>query len=86
VLRLRLAEQATRRVIRHVDVAPEVFVERQVANGDPPDVARLLTRLLAAIRNGQGAALSDGVDRGLGRPPRPLGSYVAATATAGHWN
>jgi uncharacterized protein YbjT (DUF2867 family) len=81
-----LIGKATGRTIRHVDVAPEVFVERQVANGVPPDVARLLTGLLVAIRNGQGAALSDGVERALGRPPGPFEDYVAQTAAAGHWN
>jgi uncharacterized protein YbjT (DUF2867 family) len=53
---------ATGRTIRHVDVDPEVFVERQVAGGVPPGVARLLTDLLIAIRNGRGGALSDGVE------------------------
>jgi uncharacterized protein YbjT (DUF2867 family) len=81
-----LIGKATARTIRHVDIAPEDFVERQVANGVPPDVARLLTDLLVAIRNGRGAALSDGVERALGRPPRPFEDYVAETAAAGHWN
>jgi uncharacterized protein YbjT (DUF2867 family) len=81
-----LIGKATGRTMRHVDVAPEVFIERQVANGVPPDVARLLTDLLVAIRNGSGGALSDGVERALGRPPRPFEDYVAETAAAGHWN
>jgi uncharacterized protein YbjT (DUF2867 family) len=81
-----LIGKATGRTIRHVDVAPEAFVERSVANGVPPDVARLLTDLLVAIRDRRGAVLSDGVERALGRPPRPFEDYVTETAAAGHWN
>ena len=81
-----LIGKATGRTIRHIDVDPEVFVERQVANGVPVEVARLLTGLLVAIRDGSGAALSDGVERALGRSPRPFEDYVAETAAAGHWN
>ncbi|MER6068407.1 NAD(P)H-binding protein [Streptomyces sp. NPDC001817] len=81
-----LIAEATGRTIRHVDVEPKVFIERQVAAGAPPDVARLLTELLVAIRNGSGAALSDGVERALGRPPRTFETFVTETAAAGHWN
>ncbi|MFF3911934.1 NAD(P)H-binding protein [Streptomyces sp. NPDC001852] len=81
-----LIAEATGRTIRHVDVEPEVFIERQVAAGASPDVARLLTELLVALRNGSGAALSDGVERALGRPPRTFETFVTGTAAAGHWN
>ncbi|GAB2801682.1 NAD(P)H-binding protein [Actinoallomurus bryophytorum] len=81
-----LIGKATGRAIRHVDVDPEVFTERQVAHGVPVDVARLLTGLHVAIRDGRGAPVSDGVERALGRPPRPFEDYVAETAAAGHWN
>jgi len=81
-----LIGRATGRTVRHVDVAPETFVERQVANGVPPDVARLLTGLLVDIRDGRGAAPSAGVERALGRPPRRFEDYVAQTAAAGHWS
>ncbi len=81
-----LIGRATGRTIRHVDVDPEVFVERQVANGVPSDVARLLTGLLVNIRDGRGAAPSDGVGHALGRPPRRFEDYVAEAAAAGHWN
>ena len=77
---------ATARTIRHVDVAPEIFVERQVADGVPPGVARLLTDLLIAIRNGRGGALADGVERALDRPPRSFEDYIAETAAAGRWD
>ncbi|MCO6005473.1 NAD(P)H-binding protein [Actinoallomurus purpureus] len=81
-----LIAKATGRTIRHVDVDPEVFVEHQVAAGVPPEVARLLTGILVGIRDGRGGAVSDGVERALGRPPRPFEEYVAETAAVGHWN
>lgn len=81
-----LIGKATGRTIRYIDVAAEVFVERQVADGVPPDAARRLADLLADIRNGWHAGLSDGVERALSRPPRPFEDYVAKTAAAGHWN
>ncbi|AOP48032.1 NAD(P)H-binding protein [Streptomyces lydicus] len=81
-----LIARATDRTIRHVDVEPEDFVQRQVAAGAAPDVARLLTELLVALGNGSGAALSDDVERALGRPPRAFETFVTEAAAAGHWN
>lgn len=81
-----LIARATGRTIRHVDVEPDVFVERQAAAGVSPDVARLLTGLLVAIGDGSGATPSDGVERALGRPPRAFETFVAEAAAAGHWN
>jgi uncharacterized protein YbjT (DUF2867 family) len=81
-----LVGNATGRTIRHVDVAPERSTESQVAYGVPLDVARLLTGLFVAIRDGRGATVADGVDRALGRPPRSFEDYVAETAAAGHWS
>lgn len=82
----RLIGEAVGREIRHDDVDPEVHVERQVAVGVPPAVARLLTGLLVDIRDGRGADVHDGVERALGRPPRPFEDYVAETAAAGVWD
>lgn len=81
-----LIARATGRTVRHLDVDPADFVERQVAAGASPDVAQLLTGLLVTIRNGAGAALSDGVERALGRPPRTFEAFVTKAAAAGHWD
>lgn len=81
-----LIGEATERTVRHTDVGPEAFIERQVAEGIPPDAARLITGLLVAFRENLHAGLSDGVERALGRPPRPFEDYVADTAATGHWN
>lgn len=80
-----LIGKATGRTIRHADIDPAVYVENQVAGGVPPDVARALVDLFGSIRNGWAAALLDGVERALGRPPRRFEDYVAEAAAAGHW-
>lgn len=80
-----LIARAVGRTVRHVDVAPESFVARQVALGVPPDVARLLTGLLVDIKNGSGAELRDGVQQALGRPPATFEAFVTRTAVAGQW-
>ncbi|MFB4304364.1 NAD(P)H-binding protein [Actinomadura sp. NTSP31] len=81
-----LIGKATGRTIRHVDVAPEIFTEHQIAAGVPAEAARLLTGLLVDIRDGHGAEISDGVERALGRTPRTFEDFVAEAAAAGHWD
>ncbi|MGV4982797.1 NmrA family NAD(P)-binding protein [Streptomyces sp. NRAIS4] len=81
-----LIAKATGRTIQHVDVDPDVFVQRQVAAGASPDVARLLADILVAVGDGSGAALSDGVERALGRPPRTFEDFVTEAAAMGRWS
>ena len=81
-----LIGRATGRTIRYVDVAPEAHIEREVANGIPPGIARLLTGILVAIRDGVVPEATDDVERALGRPSRPFEDYVTETAAAGLWN
>lgn len=80
-----LIAAATGRTVRHLDVDPDAFVDRMVAEGVPAGVARLLTGLLVDIREGQGASVSDGVERALGRPPRTFEEFVGEAAAAGCW-
>ncbi|WP_329048979.1 NAD(P)H-binding protein [Amycolatopsis sp. NBC_01488] len=72
--------RAAGRKIEYADVEPEAFVERQIAYGVPENVARLLTGLLADLRDGRGADVADGVERALGRPPRSFEDFAAATS------
>jgi uncharacterized protein YbjT (DUF2867 family) len=81
-----LIAKATGRAIRHLDVDPEVYIEQQVANGMPANVAGMFAGIFTAIRNGQDSALADGVERALGRPPRRFEDYVAGAAAAGDWS
>ncbi|MWA00253.1 NAD(P)H-binding protein [Actinomadura sp. LD22] len=81
-----LIGKATGRTIRHVDVTPEAFTERLASHGVHPDAARMLAGLLANIREDREAAVSDGVERALGRPAKPFEDYITEAAAAGHWN
>ncbi|MFC4054764.1 NAD(P)H-binding protein [Actinomadura syzygii] len=80
-----LIGRATGRDVRYVDVTPEAFVEQQVAAGLPANAAQLLAGLLTSVRDGGAAAVSDGVEKALGRPPRRFEDYVTETAAAGTW-
>ncbi|MGE7440052.1 NAD(P)H-binding protein [Kitasatospora sp. NPDC001175] len=80
-----LIPRATGRTVRHVDIAPEAFVERQVTAGVAPDVARLLTGLLVDVGHGAGGSVGDGVEQALGRPTRSFEAFVTKAAAAGHW-
>ncbi|MDT3442569.1 MULTISPECIES: NAD(P)H-binding protein [unclassified Pseudofrankia] len=81
-----LIAKATGRAIQHTDVEPEAYIEGQIAVGVPPDVARMLTSVLTAIRDGHDSALADGVERALDRPPTPFEDYVTRTAASGGWD
>lgn len=81
-----LIARATGRTVRHVDVDPEDYIEHQVAVGVPREVARMLTGVFTAIRDGHDSALADGVERALGRPARPFEDFVTDAAAAGRWN
>ncbi|MGI5327202.1 SDR family oxidoreductase [Actinomadura nitritigenes] len=81
-----LIGKATGRTVRHVDVTPEVFAERLTSNGVHAEAARMLAGLLANIRDDREAAVSDGVDQALGRPPKPFEDFVTEAAAAGHWD
>jgi uncharacterized protein YbjT (DUF2867 family) len=80
-----LIGEATGRTIRHVDVSPEEFTRAQIASGVPADSARHLTAVYISIRDGEAAALEDGVQRALGRQPRAFEDYVSAAAATGAW-
>ncbi|MGC0318592.1 uncharacterized protein YbjT (DUF2867 family) [Kitasatospora acidiphila] len=77
--------RASGRTVRHVDVSPEEFVRQQLSFGVPEPVARFLTGLLVAVRDGHGGAVADGVAEALGRPARSFEAFAAAAAAAGAW-
>jgi uncharacterized protein YbjT (DUF2867 family) len=65
---------------RHADIDPAAYTQRQVDAGVPRAVAEILTGVFTAIRNGHDPGVADGVERALGRPPRPFEEYVASLA------
>ena len=81
-----LIGKAAGRTVRYVDVAPEVFVERQVGFGVPPEVASLLAGVLVAVRDGGGTEVSGDVERALGRRPGPSRTTSPKPQRPVHWH
>ncbi|GAA2783731.1 NAD(P)H-binding protein [Saccharopolyspora taberi] len=73
-----ISEQSGKDVVFQ-PVEPAEFTRALIADGFPDDLADLFAGLLALIRNGGNAYLSDGVQRVLGRPPRRFADYVRRT-------
>jgi hypothetical protein len=69
--------------VRCVAIEPEAFVAELVAAGWPQEDAEDYADVIAAIRNGLDAHVSDGVQRALGRPPRDFTAFVTSTDRAG---
>ena len=80
---VEIVATATGHPVRHVDVDPAEFVRQQVAHGVDPGVARLLTEVLVAIRDGEGSPVSDGVQQALDRPATPFEQVVADAVGSG---
>ncbi len=70
------------RSIRITDVSPAEYTRRLVQGGIEESYAEVLTMSLIAIRDGQDAALSDGVPSVLGHDGRLFGDYVKEAAGA----
>jgi uncharacterized protein YbjT (DUF2867 family) len=81
-----LIGRAIGRTVRHVDVTSEAFTRTQISDGVPVDVARQLTGIYTAIRDGHARDLADGVQRALGRPPRAFEEYVRGAAASRVWS
>ncbi|MEU6038598.1 NAD(P)H-binding protein [Actinomadura sp. NPDC047616] len=81
-----LISEATGRDIRYLPVGVADFTAALTSQGWPSDVVETVTALLGKIADGRGEHLSDGVQRALGRAPRPFADYVKSTAATGVWN
>jgi uncharacterized protein YbjT (DUF2867 family) len=78
--------RVTGRDIRYVALSPEAYVEEKRAQGVPEEWVQLSVGLYDYVRSGGLAALSDGVQRALGRPPRDFSEYADTAARQGVWN
>jgi len=74
------------RLVRHEDPGVEAWTAGAVRGGVAADYAGLLAMLFGVIRDGHDAALSDGVQRALGREPATFEAWAAREAgtLAGH--
>jgi uncharacterized protein YbjT (DUF2867 family) len=78
--------RATGRPIRYAQVPLEDYVAGARAAGLPAGLVDLIAYLFREVLDGRNARVAAGVARALGRPPRDLSAYVAATAATGVWN
>lgn len=77
--------RATGRDITYVDVPHDAFVAEVANAGAPKEVVWMLDYLFATVLDGRNAALTDGVQRALGRAPRDFADYARAVAATGVW-
>ncbi|WJK40683.1 NAD(P)H-binding protein [Solwaraspora sp. WMMA2056] len=75
---------AAGRAVTYLPVTAEQFHLGLVAEVGP-DYARLLTDLCTEVFDGRNAALGDGVERALGRPPRDFADFCRQAAAVGAW-
>ena len=70
------------RTVRHVDLPQEEWLAAATGQGLPEDYAGMLAVLFTLIRDGQDDALSDGVERALGRPATSFEQWAEREAGA----
>ncbi|WP_116215294.1 NAD(P)H-binding protein [Streptomyces olivoreticuli] len=83
---LALISTATGRSIAHRHQTPTDYAAEQTAAGHPAADAEAIGAFLDQVSRGEDDYLSDGVERVLGRAPRPFEDYVKMTAEQGIWN
>lgn len=69
----------------YVPVEESAFRAGLVAQGLPEEEAADWTDAMKPIRTSQEAAVTDGVRRALGRPPRDIADFVRDASAAGAW-
>ncbi|MER0241305.1 NAD(P)H-binding protein [Streptomyces sp. HSW2009] len=77
--------EAAGRIVRYTPVTVDAYVAELVAQGLPPADAEAFAHVIAPLRNGTDAYLSDGVQRALGRPARSFAEFAKSTAANGGW-
>lgn len=78
--------RATGRDIRFVRISHAEFTASVAAHDMPPEFAWLLNELFTEVLDGRNEALTDGVQRVLGRGPKDFSTYATETAATGIWS
>ena len=81
-----LIAKASGKPLEYVDISPEAFVDLQVSHGVPLQVAQRMTHLMSLAASGASEAVTDGVERALGREPRRFEDFAVAAAATGCWS
>jgi uncharacterized protein YbjT (DUF2867 family) len=74
------------RVIRHVNLPAAELKAGMLAEGMPEPIADRMLDLERYFREDRASAITDDVERVIGREPRRLAEYVRQTATTGVWS
>jgi hypothetical protein len=80
-----LIASATQREIEFVEVPPPAYREALEAMGMPHRDVELVMYLFTTVLDGRNIAITNGVQRALGRPARSFADYVQRTAATGIW-
>ncbi|GAA2800077.1 SDR family NAD(P)-dependent oxidoreductase [Nonomuraea dietziae] len=73
------------RVVLYRPITADAYVSELIATGESVPFARLQARLLTWVSQDEGAHISDGVERALGRPPRTFTAYAKQATAEGAW-
>lgn len=77
--------RAIGRPVRFERITPETYRAELEAAQVPTEMIDLVLYLMTEITDGRNESLADGVQRALGRPPRPVSETLAAIAATGVW-
>ncbi|MHC4378334.1 MAG: hypothetical protein ACYS26_17165 [Planctomycetota bacterium] len=78
--------EATGREIPFVSLSVEQFRQGLIEAGLPQDYRELLEFLFTTVLDGRNESLTDGVQRALGRQPKPFSAFAQSAAATGIWN
>ena len=81
-----LIAKASGKPLQYIAVTPEAFLEQQLSYRVPLKAAQRMTNLVARGSTGAFEALTDGVQRALGREPRRFDDFVVEAAATGCWS
>lgn len=76
---------ATGQPVRFERIPAARYRAELTAAGLPGEMIDLLLYLMTEVTDGRNESLGDGVQRALGRPPRPVAEALAAIAATGPW-
>ena len=78
-------ERAAGRELHYQQIPAEDFVRGMRELEVPEQMVSLTRYLFETVLDGRNAAVTDGVERALGRPPRDFSDYAREAAAAGAW-
>ena len=78
--------KAIGRPVAHVPLSREAYAAELVTHGIPAESADEIADVIADALDGRNSAITDGVERVLGRPARDFAEYARDAAATGVWD